>query len=275
MFLTPAAFNLDFDPEQHLQPSERAVYAARAKVAKQRYVWSPALMPVFRNCLIHLSANVPGKVAYFASVPNMVANRVTRTSPEMFLSRSLSSAPEEIKAAWMCEVMGQTLPELQFINSDDSDGWFRIYNYGPHSCMEGSERVRQYAVPGSDLALAYTVDADDDITHRVIVNRKKMTYLRIYGPEEDKNYVVAALNKAGFKYSYDTLEGGLVKLDYAQCDACGGDTLVGPYFDGGCDKVEILENGIGRLGEHGEHMNYSNDEIFCGCSNEESNDNEW
>jgi hypothetical protein len=272
MFLTPHAFQPDFDPEVHLQPSERELYAVRAKIAKQRYVWSSALLPVFKNCLIHLSANVPGKVAYFASVPNMVANRITRTSPEMFLSRSLAAAPGEIQAAWMTEVMGQILPTLHFIESDNPDGWFEIYNDGPHSCMEGSPRVRQYAVPGSPLALAYTVDSDDDISHRVIVNRETMTYLRIYGPEDNKNFVVAALNKAGFKYSYDTLEGGLIRLDYAHCSNCGADTLVGPYFDGGCDKVEPIGNGIGRLGEYGDHMNYSEGEIFCGCSDDENDE---
>lgn len=272
MFLTPASFVPGFDPELHLQPSEREMYVARAKIAKQRFVWSAALLPVFKNCLIHRSANVPGKVAYYASIPNMMANRITRTSPEMFLSRSLAAAPGEIQAAWMSEVLGQTLPELHYIENDNPDGWYEVYNYGPHSCMEGSPRVRQYACPGNNLALAYSRDSDGDINYRVIVNKKHKTYLRIYGAEDDKNYFVASLNKAGYKYCSNTLHGELIKLDYAQCDNCGADTLVGPYFDGCWDSVSFVEKGIGRICDDGDHMNYSDGEIFCGCTSDEHDD---
>ncbi len=272
MFLQSHAFVPDFDPIKHLQPSEREVYAIRAKVAMQRYVWSDALLPVFKNCLVHLSPNVPGKVAYYASIPNLIANRSTRTSPEMFLRRSLVSAPGEIQAAWMSEVMGQTLPMLHFIKNNDPDGWYEVYNYGPHSCMEGSPRVRQYACPGSNLALAYSRDSDENINYRVIVNLQHKTYLRIYGAEDKKNYFVAALNKAGYTQSSDTLHGELIRLNYVPCVACGESTLVGPYLDGCWDLVEYTEHGIGRIGGHGETMNYSDDEIYCGCSNDTYHD---
>lgn len=275
MFLTPASFMPDFDPQVHLQPSEREMYEARAKVAKQRYDWSAALLPVFRNCLIHRSFNVPGKVAYFASIPNLVANRVTRTSPEMFLSRSLANAPGEIQAAWMAEVMGKTLPTIHYIDSDDAEGWYQVYLNGPHSCMEGSQRVRQYACPGSNLALAFSTrdgDPEGEILYRVIVNKLHKTYLRIYGCEDEKNYFVAALNQAGYKYSGDTLHGEPIKLDYAQCDRCGSDTWIGPYFDGCWDLVEFVEKGIGRIGGKGDPMNHSEGEIYCGCSDEENDE---
>jgi hypothetical protein len=275
MFLTPASFVPDFNPEVHLQPSERKVYAARAKVAKQRYDWSAALMPVFRNCLIHRSANVPGKVAYYASVPNMVANRITRTSPEMFLTRALAAAPGEIQAAWMTEVMGQMLPTLHFIENDDPQGWYEVYDQGPGSCMAGSNRVRQYACPGNNLALCFSTkngDPKGQILYRVIVNKKHNTYLRIYGLEDDKNYFVAALNKAGYKYCGDTLHGELIKLEYAQCDNCGSDTLVGPYFDGCWDRVSFVSKGVGQIGDNGDHMNYSNEEIYCGCNSDEDDE---
>ena len=262
----------DFDPKVHLQPSEREIYAVRAKVAKQRYDWSAALLPVFRNCLIHRSANVPGKVAYYSSIPNLVANRVTRTSPEMFLSRSLAAAPVEIQAAWLSEVMGQTLPTLQFVENDDPTGWFEVYESGPHSCMEGSPRVRQYACPDNNLAIAYSVDKHNNINYRTIVNKKRKTYLRIYGAPEDKNYFVAALNQAGYKYSSDTLQDELIQLKFAQCDGCGADVLVGPYLDGPWDKVAFVKSGIGRIGSEGDYMNYSNEEIYCGCNDDDYDD---
>lgn len=273
MFLTPSSFVAGFDPEVHLQPSERDIYAARAKIAKQRYVWSPALLPVFKNCLIHLSANVPGKVAYYASVPNMVANRLTRTSPEMFLSRSLCGAPGEIQAAWMTEVLGHVLPELHFIENNNPDGWYEIYNDGPGSCMAGSQRVRQYAHPKNNLALAYIVNKDDDITHRVIVNKARKTYLRIYGGE-GTDYFVAALNKAGYTQSGDTLRDEYIHLAYHECDRCGRDTLVGPYLDGCWDLVECLDRRTGVIGDNGDSLNYSSEEIYCGCDEENNEDDD-
>ena len=273
MFWATHAFNPDFDPMTHLQPSEREVYAIRAKVAKQRYDWSDALLPVFRNCLIHRSANVPGKVAYFASIPNLVANRITRTSPEMFLERALANAPGDIKGAWISEVMGRLLPTLHFIENDDPEGWYEVYKQGPQSCMAGSHRVRQYACPGNNLALVFATEDNDpegDILHRVIVNKKHKTYLRIYteGEDADINYFVAALNKAGYKYSGDTLHGEHIVLDWDQCNRCGCNILVGPYLDGCWDRVDVLRSGIGIIGDIGDPMNYSNEEIFCGCSDD-------
>jgi hypothetical protein len=275
MFWTYDSFNLDFDPDSHLQPSERQIYAVRAKVAKERYVWSDSLMPVFKNCLIHRSANVPGKVAYYASIPNMVANRITRTSPEMFLKRALAIAPGEIQGAWIAEVMGQTLPTLHFIENDDPEGWYEVYKQGPHSCMKHSSRVRQYACPQNNLALVFSTkdnDPEDEILYRVIVNKARKTYLRIYGDEDDKNYFVAALHKAGYKQSGDTLRDEYVNLAFEPCDRCGCNTLVGPYFDGCWDRVESIGNGVGRIADNGDPMNYSNEAIFCGCSDDESND---
>jgi len=274
MFLTPSSFVANFNPEEHLQPSERAWYVARAKVARQRYPWSSALLPLFKNCLVHLSANVPGKIAYYASVPNMVAGRITRTSPEMFLQRTLVAAPGEIQAAWMTEVLGQTLPTLKFIENTDPEGWYEVYRDGPGSCMAGSKRVKQYAHPKNNLALAYITDKGGDIIHRVIVNKKKKTYLRIYGGE-DVNYFVAALNAAGYTSDMDTLNDEIIYTAYQECDDCGRDTLVGPYLDGGHDCVKILNPREGVIGYHGDNMNYSHEEIHCGCSNEDDDDGEY
>jgi hypothetical protein len=274
MFLTPEAFIADFNPELHLQPSEREIYRARAKVCKQRFPWSSDLLPLFNNCLIHLSANVPGKVAYYQNVPNMVANRITRTSPEMFLQRTLTHAPQEIRTAWAVEVLGQTLPTLKFINNDDPDGWYNVYECGPGSCMAGSQYVRQYAVEGSNLALCY-IETNDKITHRVIVNQARKTYLRIYSNGLDINYFVAALNKAGYRQDNETLFDEPIALDWRECDDCGRDVLVGPYLDGVCDLVLQTNSMVGRIGSDGESMNYSNGDIYCGCCHDEDHDDEY
>jgi hypothetical protein len=193
----------------------------------------------------------------------------------MFLKRSLSAAPGEIQAAWLEEVMGQTLPKLHFIENDNPDGWYWVYSRGPHSCMSDSQRVRQYACPQNNLALAYATkdnDPDGSIRYRVIVNKQHKTYLRIYGDDGDKNFFVAALNQAGYTASGDTLHGEFIKLDWAQCDECGSNTLVGPYLDGCWDRVESAGQGNGVIGENGDMMNYSEGEVFCGCQDDDYRD---
>jgi hypothetical protein len=142
--------------------------------------------------------------------------------------------------------------------------------------MAGSSRVRQYAHPGNNLALAFSTDDNDPegrILNRVIVNKKKKTYLRIYSLR-DVNEFVASLNKEGYKQDNDTLEGELINLDWAPCDACGCDVLIGPYFDGGWDCVRIKNNKEGIIGCNGDPMNYSNGEIYCGCESRSDDDDE-
>ena len=180
----PSAFRPDFQPEGCLSSLEQVdCYKARAKALKSRFPWSSQLLPVWNATLVHLSANVPGKVAYFANVPAMMSNRLTRTSPEMFLQRTLIYAPEEIQAAWEAEVLGKTLPTVHFVPNTEPDEWYRIYRDGPNSCMAGSHKVEQYAHPKNDLALAYVMNNLEVPTHRAIVNTKTKKYVRVYGKE--------------------------------------------------------------------------------------------
>ena len=270
MFWTmPSSFYPTFQPEACLENEEQInCYKARAKALRPRFPWSSAIEPIWNATLIHLSANVPGKVAYYADIKSMMANRLTRTSPEMFLERTLIYAPDELRAAWSVEVLGQTLPEISFIENTDPEGWIQIYDEGPNSCMQGERIVQQYAHPDNHLALAYHRRKNGQVTQRVIVNKERKTYLRIYGTA-DVSFFVAALNKLGYRQSQDTLDDEKVYLSYTQCYECGGDMLAGPYLDGGSTLVKTLNRKEGIISRNGgDEWTYS-DEPHCGCGEDD------
>jgi hypothetical protein len=165
-------------------------------------------------------------------------------------------------------VLGQTLPEIPFIENTDPDGWIQIYEEGPNSCMQGERVVKQYAHHENHLALAYHRRKDGQVTQRVIVNKERKTYLRIYG-SADVSFFVAALNKLGYKQSQDTLDGEKVHLSYTTCYECNGDMLAGPYLDGGSTLVKVLNRREGVISRNGgDEWTYS-DEPYCGCGEED------
>lgn len=269
----PAAFYPNFQPEACFSNMEQIdCYKARAKALIHRFPWSDALKPVWTASLVHLSMNVPGKVAYYANVKALMENRLTRTSPEMFLARQLTVAPDEIRAAWMIEVLNNTLPTLYFVENTDPDGWIDIYEKGPHSCMQGSTRVAQYAHPKNNLALAYVMDTEGNITHRTIVNKKKKTYVRAYG--SDPGFFIAALNKAGFRQDGGTLEDEIISVDYASCSECDRDLMIGPYFDGHTGNgITMINNREATIGGH-TTMHYAEGGICDSCEYGDSDDDD-
>jgi len=186
----------------------------------------------------------------------------------MFLTRTLVYAPDELRAAWSVEVLGQILPEISFIENTDPDGWIQIYDEGPHSCMQGERVVKQYAHPENHLALAYHRTKDGRVTQRVIVNKERKTYLRIYG-NEDIAFFVTSLNKLGYKQCQDTLDGEKVHLGYTTCYECGGEMLAGPYLDGGSQYVKTINRKEGVINcRGGDEWTYS-DEPYCGCGEDD------
>lgn len=231
-------FEEGFSIANVLTPHQLECYTARAKIHKQRFPWSEALDPVWRVCLVHTSANVPGKIAYYQSIENLVNNRLTRTSPEMFLDRFLTHAPEKIRLAWKVEVLGTILPTVQFISNTDPEGWMRVYKLGPHSCMRGDPLVKAYAHPNSKLALAYAEDSSGNIWARSIVNTKTKTYIRVYSGQ-DAPLFVAALNKAGYWQDDNTLEGQPIYTRQVECETCSATRYLTPYFDGGFDCINV------------------------------------
>lgn len=224
-----------YDAAKILTPAQYECYLARAAAYRPRFVWSEDLKPLFDVCLVHTSARVPGKVAYFATVQNMLENRLTRTSPEMFLDRFLRNAPDDIKFTWEQEVLGKVLPTISFVPNTDPDMWVRVYEEGPSSCMKGCDEVRQYAHPDNNLALAYYQNSSGKIINRAIVNQEKKTYVRAYG--SNCNEFVAALRKLGYCQCDGTLKNQYVYLRWDICHNCGDDVITGPYLDGGYHRI--------------------------------------
>jgi hypothetical protein len=270
MFAIPAALLDTFQPEAILTPLQNECYKSRAQALRKRFPWSEDLIPVWNATLVHLSANVPGKIAYYSSVENMVNNRLTRTSPEMFLARALIQAPENIRMAWSVEVLGQTLPEVSFAENTESDLWYDIYDDGPHSCMAGYSEVRQYAHPENNLALAYHQTESGKITQRTIVNKLRKTYLRIYGKENAA--FAAALKKLGYSHSHDTLWNEKVHLAWCECKICDTMVLVGPYLDGAYNRIEVdpNNNDVGFITNIGLDFDSAEEAVCddCRCSDD-------
>lgn len=232
------------DPLANLTEMQRRVYEVRAAAYQGRHPWSNALAMLWRNCLLHLSANVPGKVAYFASIETMLADKPTRTSPEMFRDRWLATAPDEVKCAFDTEILGKTLPEVKFIPNTDADGWERIYAEGPHSCMAGSDLVRQYAHPDNHLALAYLESSDGKITSRTIVNQNTKAWIRVYG--SNGAVFATALKRLGYHADEgDSLQGELIHVTYQTCSRCDDEIAIGPYLDGDERTVRGSNDGKG------------------------------
>ena len=270
MFNTYKHFESVVDIHRSMTPEQLNCYLARCKAYASRFTWSTALEPIWHNCLIHVSPLVDGKVEYFSSIDSMVRNRTTRTSPEMFLDRYLSTAPMDIKIAWRLEVLGQVAPEVKFIPNTDPEGWFRVYEDGPYSCMQGEDRVQQYAHPKNDLALAYMMDGERIIA-RTIVNQKAKTYLRIYTHcDEDRTAerMAMALRKRGYVRDLDCLDGQTIHVFYRDCCRCGSEVPVGPYFDGhqGCIKLNPENDREGVISDDGLGVDYE-DPVSCigGC----------
>lgn len=230
MFNSYRHYELDFDPLDSLLESDRPIYIARKAVCEARFRWSDDLRQVFNNCLLHMSTSVPGKIAYFQDVEALRQNRVTRTSPQMFLDRYLINAPDRIRASFSIELLGKTLPDVKFIENTDPEGWIRVYKNGPNSCMKGTDIVDCYAHPKNNLALAYNEREDGTIQNRAIVNRENKTYVRIFGVEGPE--FAAALRKLGYTNDPDlALQGETIYVKETTCRDCENGIFVGPYLD--------------------------------------------
>ena len=237
VFNSYSHFTGEFTAIHLLNETDKKIYEAREAQYRSRYPWSGELEVVWSNCLVHTSANVPGKIAYFATVENMRANKLTRTSPEMFLQRYLVNAPEDIKLAWEAEALGKILPTVLFVENDSPSDWYDVYCKGPGSCMKGSDLVEHYAHPKNNLALAYMVDDNGNISARTVVNKKTKAYARIYGNNSAVMFA-ASLRKLGYHHNgNDTLLGEIIYVEHRSCTCCDDTILVGPYLD--CDYLSV------------------------------------
>lgn len=266
---------ISINPNTDLNEMQRTAYYCRKATYESKFIWSDALKPIWDACIVHMSPNVPGKIAYFSSIENVIKNRTTQTSPEMFLDRYLEYAPIELKIAWETEVLGKTIPEIKFVSNTAPEEWKRIYHDGPRSCMKGHNIVKNYAHPKNNLALAY-MEIDGKIQFRTIVNTKYKTYLRIYsqidaeGNRIDSTLMAAGLAKLGYEKDNKTLAEEIIYIDYYECETCNKDTPVGPYLDGEYKHVAISEKTPleGIISDDGYNIYHDGDVYCANCRNE-------
>ena len=70
---------------------------------------------------------------------------------------------------------------LNFIESNDADGFERVYNNcTANSCMKGESAVRVYAHEKSVIRLAYLTNGANEIIARSIVREDRKQYIRTY-----------------------------------------------------------------------------------------------
>lgn len=258
----------DFRPLDELSLADHALYAARTQKYRPHFPWGPCLDKLFQLCFVHADRNVPGKVSYFATIDAFRADKLTRTSPEMFLERWLASARGVIRETWASEVLGKLLPTVEFYDNKDADKWYDVYENGPHSCMAGSDDVRKYAHPENDLAIAFVRNGEFRYYARSIVNQKTKTYVRVYAKMEHSDTFAAALAKLGYKRDSDaSLNGQVIYVGKAECRSCDTEILTGPYLDGSHRNVELRADGkSGVIDDNGEPLRSDNDGDGYACT---------
>lgn len=197
------------------------------------------LFEFIRDAAVHTSTEDPAQVAYYQSLKHLVADRQTRTTPGRLLNKFFGPASKnpiltEIQIKDIVErfaVSRVDANRVNFIESDDPDGWVRVYRDGPNSCMQGEDAVRVYARPGNGLRLAYLEDVDGDIIARCIVrdDTEPKQYVRVYPNSDDDHELHYGLRSVleSMGYQHGNLNGA--KLELEECD----DGYVCPYIDRG------------------------------------------
>ena len=129
-------------------------------------------------------------------------------------------------------VASRTGWEVKFIESNDAEGFVRIYrDCRAGSCMKGTDAVRVYAHDKSVIRLAYIQSLAGEILARCIVREDFKQYIRFYpdanGSTEGK-YLQQYLKANG--YTHGNLDGCLLQMIEHEDE---DDIFVAPYIDAG------------------------------------------
>ena len=132
----------------------------------------------------------------------------------------------------------------------------RVYENGPSSCMshdidyystDGVHPSEVYATESVSVAYMERVNSDGStrITARTVCNEISKYFVRFYGDEDTMYPIMKSMG-----YSSGDLEGcSLLRIDVKG-------TVVCPYLDGGCDRVDIGET----------HLEIQSDGVHCADS---------
>ena len=237
---------------------------------------------------LHFSMSEPTLVAYYPTLEHMRKRKEVRLRFGKFLSNIKNEIGIESESiiknyvdAYNSILHARNGWRLDFIGSNDREGWLNIYRDNEHvdSCMSDCDSVKLYAHDRSVLRLAYLVNQDNEVLARCIVREDLKEFIRVYPAPENSTsgkWLLTLLKDQG--YSWGCLEGVLIKT-YDHDD--GG--YLAPYIDrgnsNGCQYGSI-KNIDGKLFfEIGDSGDYSLTMTNGRTQEDESDDNstycEW
>ena len=237
---------------------------------------------------LHFSMSEPSLVAYYPSLEHMRKRKEIRLRFGKFLSNIKDEIGIESESiiknyvdAYNSILHARNGWRLDFIGSNDREGWLNIYQDDRHvnSCMSDCDSVKLYAHDRSVLRLAYLVNQDNEVLARCIVREDLKEFIRVYPAPENSTsgkWLLTLLKDQG--YSWGCLEGVLIKT-YNHDE--GG--YLAPYIDrgnsNGCQYGSI-KNIDGKLFfEIGDNGDYSLTMTNGRTQEDESDDNstycEW
>jgi hypothetical protein len=199
-----------------------------------------ALDYLFNLHRVHVSLMNPLQIAHYPTLKHLRDGREVVTKLGKYLTTFkdfIGITETEIKDAvekYNAIVASRTGWEVKYIESNDADGFVRIYRDAKSgSCMKGMDAVRVYAHDKSVIRLAYIQSLAGEILARCIVREDLKQYVRIYpdpnGSTEGK-YLQQYLKANG--YTHGNLDGCLLELIAHEDD---DDIFVAPYIDAGVE----------------------------------------
>jgi hypothetical protein len=188
---------------------------------------------------LSMSEKNKGKVVFAENLDKLKRDLFTPINPGRYLSRFFGDVLSEAEIKEWAEKYAAMFAaaDLNFVESNDPDGWVRVYADGPQSCMQGENSVRIYAHDKSVLRLAY-MTRGSEIINRAIVREDTTPkeYIRVYPSCDGIEHTL--LKEALTAHGY--VQGGLkgVLLDAIPHD--GGDWVC-PYLDSGAGSNSATE----------------------------------
>jgi hypothetical protein len=185
---------------------------------------------------VHVSVEDETKVAYFKDVRDLMADRLTRTTPGRYLQKFYGYlGVQGVKQHADYYLEEHTPIEVKFARSESEV--VRVYTEGPSSCMAGLSyrgHLHPAAIYGhDDHDTAWAPDTEvlyfeknGEIKARVVCNRHSKKCARIYG-DVDKMY------KAMGEIGYESVSNALVGSRVRRIEDDNGNGYLMAYIDAG------------------------------------------
>lgn len=193
---------------------------------------------LFKLHRTHASIKSPLQIAYYPTLKHLRDQREVVTKIGKYLTTFkdyLELNETDIKAIvekHNAIIASQSGWVLNFIESNDADGFERVYNNcTANSCMKNESAVRVYAHEKSVIRLAYLTNGANEIIARGLVREDRKQYTRIYPDPNGTNegrHLLDVIKANG--YTYGNLEDCLLEAIPYEDDE---DIYVAPYVDAG------------------------------------------